>query len=131
MLSFCLYFCHVVFSSVPLVEGLLLRTVVVQNNFQWYVGLGEFPLWSYMCLFFPFRDTSSPIFISAVGKIYVVNVKTFMLFIPLWRLSPNQYSQRSYESLPSLFLFFYVSLRNQIHKPSHHRWLGVYLAGSM
>lgn len=62
--------------------------------------------------FFPLRDTSSHVFISPTGKINIVNVKTFMLFIPHWRLSPDQYSERNYESVPSLF-YFHVCFANK------------------
>lgn len=107
MLSFCLYFYHVVFVSVPLVAGLFAEKSNGTKQLSVLCGVGEVPHYVVKCLFFfPLRDTSSHIFISTIGKICIVNVKPFMLFIPHWRLSPNQYSQRSYENLPSLFYSF-------------------------
>lgn len=88
-------------------QSIKLRTIKKQkkNMFQWYAGLGEVPLWSEMCLFFPLRVTSCHVFTSAVGKIDSDFHVHSCLYLT-GDLPPRQCSQRSCESMPSVFYLF-------------------------
>lgn len=96
-------------------------------------GLGKVPSWIKMFFFFPLSDTRFYIFIAAIGKIAVVNVSAFMLFMPRWRLPPQIGTVRAVMRGGCRYFYSFVLLpRTDTHKPSCGlmcTWLALYVIG--